>query len=57
MHGVIFKGGTAASLPVSLLANPVHFSRAPKAHDRAPPAPGAHTAEILRQRLDSFGTE
>jgi crotonobetainyl-CoA:carnitine CoA-transferase CaiB-like acyl-CoA transferase len=57
MHGVDLHGGAAASVPISLLANPVHFSRTPIVHDRPPPAPGARTAEVLRRLLDSPGME
>lgn len=44
-------------VPVRLLANPVHFSRTPIDHDRPSPALGAHTAEVLRRRLDGSGME
>ena len=44
MHGVDLLGDAAASMPVRLLANPVHFSRTPIVYDSPPPALGAHTA-------------
>jgi crotonobetainyl-CoA:carnitine CoA-transferase CaiB-like acyl-CoA transferase len=53
MHGVDLHGSAAASVPVSLLASPVHFSRTPIVYDRPALAPGAHTAEVWRQLLDS----
>src|ERR1700677_1955953 len=53
MHGVDLHGDAPASVPVSLLANPVHFSRTPIVYDPPPPALGAHTAEVWRQLLDS----
>jgi crotonobetainyl-CoA:carnitine CoA-transferase CaiB-like acyl-CoA transferase len=55
MHGVDLYGDAAASMPVRLLANPVHFSRTPIVYDSPPPALGAHTAEVWRQLLDSSG--
>jgi hypothetical protein len=51
MHGIDLHGGATASVPVSLLANPVHLPRTPMVYDRPPPAPGAHMAEVLRQLL------
>jgi hypothetical protein len=33
MHGVDLHGDAAASMPVRLLANPVHFSRTPIVYD------------------------
>jgi crotonobetainyl-CoA:carnitine CoA-transferase CaiB-like acyl-CoA transferase len=57
MHGVDLRGGPVASVPVSLPANPVHFSRTPIVHDRPPPAPGAHTADVSRQLPNSSEME
>jgi len=51
MRGVYLHGGAVASVPASLLANPAHFPRTPIVYDRPPPAPVAHTAEVLRQLL------
>jgi hypothetical protein len=34
MHGIDLHGGAAASVPGSLLANPVHFSHTPIVHPR-----------------------
>jgi crotonobetainyl-CoA:carnitine CoA-transferase CaiB-like acyl-CoA transferase len=57
MHGVDLHGGAAASVPVSLPANPVHFSRTTIVRDRPRLAPGAHTAEVWRQLLDGSEVE
>jgi crotonobetainyl-CoA:carnitine CoA-transferase CaiB-like acyl-CoA transferase len=57
MHGVDLHGSAAASVPVSLLANPAHFPRTPIVHEHPPPAPVAHTAEVLRQLLDGSEME
>jgi crotonobetainyl-CoA:carnitine CoA-transferase CaiB-like acyl-CoA transferase len=57
MYDVDRYGGAAASVPLSLLANPVHFSRSPIDYDRPPPALGGHTAEVCRQLLDGSGME
>ena len=50
MHGVDLHGGAAAG-PVSLLANPVHFSRI-RSSTIALCLRSVHTAEVLRQLLD-----
>jgi crotonobetainyl-CoA:carnitine CoA-transferase CaiB-like acyl-CoA transferase len=57
MHGVDLYGGAAASVPVSLRASPLHFSRTSLVYDRPPSAPGAHTADILRQLPDGSEME
>ncbi|HYC35539.1 MAG TPA: CaiB/BaiF CoA-transferase family protein [Usitatibacter sp.] len=36
---------------VSMVANPIRFSRTPIVHDRAPPLLGEHTQEVLQQVL------
>ncbi len=40
-----------AAREVSMVANPIKFSRTPVAHDRAPPLLGEHTDEVLEQLL------
>ena len=40
MYGVDLYGDAAANMPVSVLANPVHFSRTSIVYDRPPPALG-----------------
>ena len=57
MHGVDLHGGAAASVPVSLPANHVHFSRTTIVRDRPQLTPGGHTAEVWRQLLDGSEIE
>ena len=41
----------ATAAEVTMVANPIKFSRTPIAHDRAPPLLGEHTEEVLGQLL------
>ena len=40
-----------AAKSVTMVANPIKFSRTPIAHDRAPPLLGEHTEEVLERHL------
>lgn len=43
--------------PTRLIGNPIRFSRTPIKYDRPPPSLGAHTEEVLRDRLGLSATE
>lgn len=42
---------------VRLIGNPIHFSRTPIRYDRPPPSLGAHTEEILLDRMGMSQSE
>lgn len=50
-RGLQVKAPHAAAGEVTMVANPIKFSRTPVEHDRAPPLLGEHTDEVLRAVL------